>query len=166
MGPNARLDIVEFASVAGGPAAYDVSVVTPFRSDPNFVRHCAQTPGYAACRRHEEKLGSQYPLRVPGARLIPLIVETGGRWHASVPRLVRGLAREYVGRTPGLPPWAVGTVVARWVARLSALVIRGNAAALRAMLPEQVVAPAAVGLQSRLPHMSPEGESAYELLVS
>ena len=41
MGPSARLDIVEFASTAGGPATYDVSVVTPLRDDASFVAHCA-----------------------------------------------------------------------------------------------------------------------------
>ena len=165
MGPNSRLDVVEFASAQGGPAAYDVSVVTPFRADGRFVQECARVPGLAAARRHEEKLESQYPFRVPGSRLIPLVVETGGRWHPSVPRLVRGLAREFVGRTPGLPAWATGAVVSRWAARLSALVIRGNAAAVRGVLPPWAVVPGGEGISSVLPHSTPEGDSAYELLV-
>ena len=41
MGPHARLDIVEYPGSQGGPAAYDVSVVTAFRKDRTFV---AQAP--------------------------------------------------------------------------------------------------------------------------
>ena len=46
MGLNARLDIVEHASVAG-PAAYDVNVVTPLREDAAFHEACAAHPGHA-----------------------------------------------------------------------------------------------------------------------
>ena len=45
MGPAARLDIVEFASEGGGPASYDVSVVTPLRDSESFVAACARAPG-------------------------------------------------------------------------------------------------------------------------
>ena len=165
MGPTARPDVVEYASAAGGPAAYDVSVVTPFRDNPGFVRCCAQTPGHAAAVRHREKLVSQYAHRIPGARLVPVVVEAGGRWHPSVQRQVRGLARAYVERTSGLAPEAVGLVVTRWLARLSALVIRGNAEAVRGLLPRWELASAARPGVGRLPHMTPEGESAYELMV-
>ena len=48
MGPHARLDIVEYASALGGPAAYDVSVVTALRKDRRFVTQCAGFPGHAA----------------------------------------------------------------------------------------------------------------------
>ena len=44
MGPNARLDIVEYASAEGAPAAYDVSVVTALRANRAFIRQCACTP--------------------------------------------------------------------------------------------------------------------------
>ena len=37
MGPNSRLDVVEFPSDFGGPASHDVSVHTVFRADPAFV---------------------------------------------------------------------------------------------------------------------------------
>ena len=131
MGPRAKLDLVEYVSDAGGPAAYDVSVVTAFRDDERFVSQCADTPGYAAQFRHSHKLTKQYPHRVPGAKLVPLVVEDGGRWHASVPSLVRGLARAYVARTAGLDPSAVAFVVDRWAARLSAILLRGNAATIR-----------------------------------
>ena len=87
MGPHARLDIVEFPSGVGGPAAYDVSVVTALRKDRAFVAQCAATPGYAAQTRHEHKLSVQYRDRAPGALLHPLVVEVGGRWHSSVPPL-------------------------------------------------------------------------------
>ena len=86
MGPTSRLDLVEHYSAAGGPAAYDVSVHTPFRVDHNFVQKCAQTPGHAAeAGRNHKGSSQQYKQRLPGTRLIPLTVETGGRWHDSIP---------------------------------------------------------------------------------
>lgn len=165
MGPTARLDVVEFASEYGGPAAYDVSVVTAFREDPAFVQECGNTPGWAASERHAEKLRQQYADRLPGARLIPVVAEAGGRWHSSVPKLLRGLARAYVGREVGLPGEAAGVVVARWAARLSALLIRGNGLAVRAAAPARPEARVGRGVGGGLPAVVPEGDSAYELLV-
>ena len=147
MGPTARLDVVEFASPAGAPASYDVSVVTPLREDPAFVRSCARAPGHAANVKHLEKLRRQYRHRVAGARLIPLVVETGGRWHSSVPPLVRGLARDVVGQLEGFEAQNQGAIVAWWGARLSALLLRGNVLALRAIAPRPVAEPVALGLQ-------------------
>ena len=57
-------------------------------------------------------------------------------------------------------------MVARWAARLSAALLRGNAAVLRRAgysppsreVPDQ-------GDEAPLPHLVPEGPSAYELLV-
>ena len=77
----ARLDVVEYASAEGTAAAYDVSVVTSLRADRRFVARCAANPGYAAAARVHHKLQTQYAGRVPGARLVPLVVEAGGRWH-------------------------------------------------------------------------------------
>jgi len=167
MGPNARLDVVELAGPAGGPAAYDVSVVTAFRLDVGFLGQCARVPGHAAAARHAYKLSTQYADRLPGARLVPLVVETGGRWHPSVPSLVRRVARAYVQRTPGLPEYAVAAVVSRWAARLSALLIRGNALVVREVVPH-VPARRGAGAEgaTAMPSHCPEGESAYELLVS
>ena len=167
MGPSARLDIVEFASPAGAPASYDVSVVTPLRADPSFVQACAQQPGHAANVRHAEKLRSQYPHRVAGARLIPLVVEAGGRWHPSVPPLVRSLARDLTGRLEGFDDGDHGSIVAWWGARLSALLLRGNALALRTIAPSPAAEPVALGIQGvgPLAHAVPTGDSVYELLV-
>ena len=61
MGPNAWLDIVDFASNAGGPAAYDVGVVTPLRDDAGFREACAAEPGLAAGQRHVYKLNFTVP---------------------------------------------------------------------------------------------------------
>ena len=98
--------------------------------------------------------------------MVPLVAEVGGRWHPSVPDLVRKWARAYVARCPELPEYAVGQVASRWAARLSALLIRGNALiaseALPAPGPGRAAPPAASG---GLPDLCPEGESAYELLV-
>ena len=56
-------------------------------------------------------------------------------------------------------------VVARWAAQLSALLIRGNAAVLRASREEAFVSPRPwVAEVAPLPHVLPEGPSSYELL--
>ena len=166
MGPNARLDIVEYASDVGAPAAYDVSVVTPLREDANFRESCACEPGLAAERRHAHKLGQQYARRLPGTTLVPLVVEIGGRWHPSVPRLVRRLAKDAAGRSPvGDPDRYSAALTARWRARLSALLIRGNAAVQRACQPAFSSAPRPWSADTApLPHSLPEDVCAYELL--
>ena len=165
MGAAARLDVVEFASAVGGAASYDVSVVTPLRDDASFIAACARTPGHAAATRHRYKLTQQYRHRLPGAVLVPLVVEIGGRWHDTVPPLVRRLAREYVARTPALAGSAA-SVTGRWAARLSAALLRGNAAvmlAARCELP--TVARSSSPPGAYLPQCVPAGDSAYELLV-
>ena len=53
MGPIARLDIVEFASDAGAPAAHGVSVFSPLRADSNFREACASELGLAAEQREK-----------------------------------------------------------------------------------------------------------------
>ena len=141
-------------------------VAATIECDHKFVAKCASAPGHAADCGGGRKLSSQYKCRLPGG-LVPLTAETWGRWIASVPPLVRALAREYVQRSPGLDDDDVhGAVVARWGARLSALLIRGNGAVVRASmaLPEvtpHVDFPGNPGLH----HIVPEGDCAYELLV-
>ena len=101
-----------------------------------------------------------------GARLVPLVVEAGGRWHPDAELLLRQLARAYVRRTAGLGCDALGAVVARWSARLSAVLIRGAAAVLRrAGFVAPPVARGALPHAGSLPHVLPEGESVYDLLV-
>ena len=73
LGPGARLDIVEYASVEGGPAAYDISVVTSQRQDRRFVRCCASRLGHEAAVRFRSKLDDQYASRLPHAHLLPLV---------------------------------------------------------------------------------------------
>ena len=94
------------------------------------------------------------------------MAESGGRWHPEAQTLLRQLARAYVRRTAGLNFSALSTVVAWWAMRLSAVLIRGNAAVLRAA--GWVPPPGsrnAVPLSGSLAHLAPEGDSAYELLV-
>ena len=81
MGPHARLDLVEYPSEVGTAAAYDVTAVTALTSSAPFIASCALTPGHAASLRFKHKLDQQYQGRVPGSRLIPLVVELGGRCH-------------------------------------------------------------------------------------
>ena len=164
MGDNAKVDLVEYIRDVGGPAAYDVSVVTPFRDDAAFLRKCVRRAGHASDFRHAYTLDRQYPRRTARGMLVPLVVEAGGRWHSYVPVLVR-LAREYVARTPGLDASAVPGVIARWAARLSATLIRGNGMLYRAAglsaVEEPILGDAAAGLACSIP----EGDSVYELLV-
>ena len=83
-----------------------------------------------------------------------------------MPPLVRSLARAHVQRTPGLGDEAASVVVARWGARLSALLIRGNGLVVRQASPDlPVPPPEGGGSVAHLPHLLPEGDSAYELLV-
>ena len=103
-------------------------------------------------------------------RLFPLTAEVGGRWHKSIPPLpplVRKLGREYVQRAPGLEgDDALGAVVSRWGARLSALLIRGNGAVVRAGTVAPEVTPHVDFPRGPVLHnIVPEGDSAYELLV-
>ena len=120
-------------------------------------------------RRHGRMMRScrhSTPIGCRGARLYPLVVETGGRWHPSVPPLLRRLARAYVAKTPGLGSDAVGLVVSRWAARLSAALLRGNAATLRrAGFAPPRPCPVDLGDSVPLAHVVPEGTSAYELYV-
>ena len=97
--------------------------------------------------------------------LVPLVAEVGGRWHASVPRLVRRLAKEASSRSASVGQDGAAAMAARWGARLSALLMRGNAAvhrAARCVVPE----PPRPWLADAtpLPHLLPEGECTYELL--
>ena len=102
----------------------------PFaRTAPSSLR--AQEPGHAGRRAPKRKFDEQYAVRLPGSRLVLLIVEVCGRWHGSAPPLLRRLARTCVARAIGLGPQVVGLVVSRWAARLSAAVLRGNEAVLR-----------------------------------
>jgi hypothetical protein len=170
MGPHARLDIVEFASSVGGPAAYDVSVVTALRKAPSFVRACALHPGHAAEARHAHKLRVQYAERLPHTQLYPLVAEVGGRWHPSVPALLRRLAREHASQSLLLGPVTGreggGLLVARWMARLSATLIRGNAAVhRRAGYCPPAARAAEPSSGGPLAHLVPEGDSAYEVWV-
>ena len=84
-----------------------------------------------------------------------------------MPPLLRRLARAYVAKTPGLASDAVGLVVSRWAARLSAALLRGNVATLRrAGFAPLSPCPVDVGDGVPLAHVVPEGTSAYELYVA
>ena len=128
--------------------------------------HGARTPGHASEVRHKDKLRYQYGGRLPNARLIPLVVEVGGRWHPSVREVAHTLARAYVRRTAALSDEALGQVVSRWAARLSAILVRGSAAVLShaGFAPAAAPRDCVVGA-GPLPHIVPEDDSAYELLV-
>ena len=54
------------------------------------------------CCKKIEKLNRQYAGRLPQAHLVPLVAESGGRWHPEAESLLRQLARAYVRRAAGL----------------------------------------------------------------
>ena len=114
-----------------GPGACDVSIVTPLQDDPGFREASAAEPALAAELRHAYKLATQYGQWLPGTRLVPLVAEIGGRWHYSVPRLVRQLAKATAARSSAQGQDYAAAIAAGWGARLSALLIRGNAAVQR-----------------------------------
>ena len=159
---NARLDVVEFASDVGAPAAYDVSIVTPLRADADFREACAAEPGLAAECRHNFKLSRQYARRRAGSSLVPLVAEIGGRWHPSVPRLVRRFAKDAASRSVTPSQECATALAARWCARLSALLICGNAAVQRAARCEHPAQPRPwCADAAALPHQLPEGVCMY-----
>ena len=141
--------------------------LTSRRKARRFVTRCAARPGHAAATRYRSKLDDQYGGRLPHAQLLPLVAESGGRWHPEAQTLLRQLARAYVRRTAGLDDSALSTVVARWAMRLSAVLLRGNAAVLRAAgwVPPSG-SRSTVPLTGPLAHVVPEGDSVFELLVA
>ena len=81
-----------------------------------------------------------------------------------MPLLVRRLAKECAAASVDSDRFAAA-LTARWGARLSALLIRGNAAVHRACRAALGVAPRPwSGEAGPLPHSLPEGECNYELL--
>ena len=94
------------------------------------------------------------------------------RTRLSLPQVItRRLARAYVARTAALPEGAVAAVVGRWAARLSALVVLGNcavycSAGLGRPPPPRAGASGVAAGAPPLPLCTPEGESAYKLLVA
>ena len=68
-------------------------------------------------------------------------------------------------RTPGLDASASGAVLARWAARLSAILIRGNAAVERQAWADREALFGTGEESGALGHQLPEGDCAYELLV-
>ena len=96
---------------------------------------------------------------------MPLVAEIGGRWHPSVPLLVRRLAKEATSRVGSGGQTYAAALASRWAARLSAHLLRGNAAVQRALHREPSVALEERGAcATSLPHLLPEGECNYELL--
>ena len=69
-------------------------------------------------------------------------------------------------RTAGLGTDAVSVIVDRWASRLSAILIRGNGAAVRAHGLSPCEPPLAYEGGPGLACCIPEGDCAYELLVS
>jgi len=169
MGPCARLDLVEYPSEAGTAAAYDITAVTALRADVPFVTKCSTSPGHAATTRYDFKFKRQYRGRLKGARLVPLVVELGGRWHPQVHRLLLVWSREASLRNPLWGDAAAPLLLRRWSRRLSAILLRGIAQVLLEALPGPTPSDSSPGLVDplvALPQCIPEGASSYELFLS
>ena len=134
MGDSARLDLVQLPGPYGGRAFFDVSVVHAISLTPSILRNNSAEPGCAASRRYGEKL-VHYNSRVAGTHFVPLIWETGGRSHPAVRNLLTQLAKETALTKPHLPSSIAAPLLHRWLARLSATLIRGNAAAHLRLTP-------------------------------
>ena len=82
-----------------------------------------------------------------------------------MPRLVRQLAKECAARSAGPGREYSSAIAARWAARLSALLMRGNAAVQRAARTDERPVPRPWSEDAgALPHLLPEGECLYELV--
>jgi hypothetical protein len=168
MGSNARLDLVQFQNEAAGSGAYDVSAVTWAVSDERALGKAAVEAGSLANVRYHDKLARQYKNRT--GRLIPLIVECGGRWHSHTERLILQLSRQAAQRTAGWGAGSEALIRSRWAARLSATLLRGVAQVYLDALPGlthtgRPWSETGVDGRESLEHQIPEGPSAYELWV-
>ena len=168
MGSNARLDLVQYQNEAAGSGAYDVSAVTWAVADERLLSRAAEEVGVLSAARYQTKLAKQYKERT--GRLIPLIVECGGRWRSHTERLVTQLARQAAQRTAGWGTGSESLIRNRWATRLSATLLRGIAQVDLDSLPGLTHAgrpwteAGDQGVES-LEHQLPEGPSAYELWV-
>ena len=116
------------------PVAYlDTKVTRP--CSPSYAADAAAENGFAAAKAEEEK-HTRYPPR-PGTtgRLVPLVVETYGRWGAEALSFLRRAAGRACTRTTALrvleeegPPAVLGS----WLERASVALQKSNAAALKA----------------------------------
>jgi hypothetical protein len=116
------------------PVAYlDTKVTHP--CSPSYAAGAAAENGFAAAKAEEEK-HTRYPPR-PGTtgRLVPLVVETYGRWGAEALSFLRRAAGRACTRTTALrvleeegPPAVLGS----WLERASVALQKSNAAALKA----------------------------------
>ena len=168
MGPHARLNLVEYPSEAGGAPAYDVTAVSALTSSAAFVTSCSLTPGHAAVIRYNQKLKQQYQGRIEGSRLIPLVVELGGRWHPQVHHSLLAWVREACLRNLHWGDSAAPLLLRRWSRRLSALLLRGVAQVLLESLPgsPHLDTPSPPGPSGiAVPNCIPEGASSYELFL-
>ena len=81
--------------------------------------------------------------------------------------MVRQFGKEYGARQASVGVDGVAAAIARWAAGLSALLIKGNGAVLRAFsaaLGEAFGTGAQDGAcDARIPHNLPDGDCAYEL---
>ena len=94
-----------------------------------------------------------------GPGVLPLAVETFGRWGPSALKWWRALAKQVVAANPSLAGsgrWAVQNLLQRWWAQVAVALQRANADAVRASL-------GVVGGGQGVNHV--EVPAAYELLL-
>jgi hypothetical protein len=104
------------------PAAFDVSVINPSRSDTQLM--AAERPLYAAHKRHTEKI-QKYGAhaRRAGFCFVPLVYETSGASTAQTYAVLQEAASRAARRTAQDTVW----VTLQWAQRVSVALMCGNA---------------------------------------
>lgn len=109
----------------GGPAAFDVAVVSPLKTE--YVQGAATTNRFAATAYADRKASSEQTerrCRERGVRFVPLVVETFGAWCDESRQAIQKIAGLGVPRQEGSAPQdAVRTLFQR----LSVELVRSNA---------------------------------------
>ena len=107
----------------GGPVRY-MDVVVPHPVGPTNTRAAAMADGASAGEAERQK----YERYGPG--VVPLAVETFGRWGSAALRWWRKLAKQVVASDPLLVAkgqWAIPSLLQRWWGQVSVALQRANA---------------------------------------
>jgi len=132
---RARLDL-RVDGGPGGPVRYlDHEVSHPTAA--SYVQDAAQQDG-ATARRGERVKHRRY-----GRTVIPMLLETYGRWGPEALRWWRGLAKQVAASDPllsGRGKWAVAGLLAEWWAETSVALQLANAEAVLASWGESATA--------------------------
>ena len=126
---QARLDC-RFPGPPSDPLVYG-DVVVSHPEATAWVAAAAERDGAAAEGAAKEKHARYPAFALPGGRLVPLSVETFGRWGSEALGFLREAANATCERSPQLAflgPWGPVLLLGAWHARLSVALQKANAA--------------------------------------